>query len=179
MRELKIGMSYITKHGGEPRIIRAKGVRFNYLQFLWSRLNTIVSTAESGDYALAMKLLILDVQVLPNDIREIFEPRAKMIEQGIAIILNYQIPQLQNIPDLFIRQLLREKYLQWYCKQHYESFIKDLFITLQSKGFIEQGDYSIPLGKSHTLREEERFVEEVIETDYDQQEPLDPEKMLG
>jgi len=157
-------MSYITKSGGEPRIIRAKGVRFNYLQFLWSRLNTIQTVAENGDFSLALRLLILDIPIMPPDIRETFKERAETIEKNMQLILNYQIPQLQHVHDLFIKQLLREKYLQFYCKSHYEEFINDLFIALQDKGFIEQGDYSIIQGSSHTLRKQEQdFIDDVIE----------------
>lgn len=162
-------MSYVTKTGGEPRIIRAKGVRFNYLQFLWSRLNAIQSIAESGDFATALKLLILDIPIFPEDIRKAFEQKAKVIENGINIILSYQIPQLQNIPDLFIKQWLREKYLAYYCQEHYKEFITALFEALQDKGYIEKGDYSLLEGQSHTLRteEEEIAVEEILKGDFE------------
>ena len=158
-------MSYTTKTAHEPRIIRAKGVHFNYLQFLWSRLNAIHSIAETGDFSLALKLLILDIPILPPDLQEIFTIRAEVIDRGINRILNYQIPQLEHIKDLFIKQMLREKYLQYYCKEHYMAFIKDLFEALESKGMIEKGSYEIPEGTSHTLKAEAtepRDVEEIL-----------------
>lgn len=145
-------ITYETGKVGEPRIVRAKGVRFNYLQFLWSRINAVHGVAESGDFSLALKLLILDIPILPPDIKEMFEQRAKIIEQNINKILNYQIPHLQHIKDLFIKQMLREKYLQYYCKEHYVAFIKDLFDALKDKGLIEQADYEVLTGESHTLK---------------------------
>ena len=166
-------MSYTTKTAHEPRIIRAKGVHFNYLQFLWSRLNAIHSVAETGDFSLALKLLILDIPILPPDLQEIFGLRAEIIDKGINRILNYQIPQLQHIKDLFIKQMLREKYLQYYCKEHYIAFIKDLFDALESKGMIEKGSYEIPEGTSHTLKAEAyepREVEDILKLQFKSQE---------
>ncbi|RLF99479.1 MAG: hypothetical protein DRN49_04325 [Thaumarchaeota archaeon] len=169
-------MSYPVKTP-EARIQRAKGVKFNYLQFLWSRLNMIVKIAEAGDYALALKLLILDIPVLPADLREVFQQYAEIIENGISKIGNYEIPQLQNVPDLFIKQILRDKYLQFYCKEWYEKMITMLFEALEGKGFLWEGEYGVPVGESHTLKKDREISErEIINLRFEEEPEEEPKE---
>ncbi len=142
----------MTLRGKDAKVLKAKGVSFNYLQTIWTILGQVIKMEAAGDYASAMKMLCVNVNIFTEDVNEALGQEAELIEKGMNLIINNQIPALRAESDLFLRGIKREKLLQFYSCEHLKTFKRKLFAMLESKGYLDQQEDAVITGQSHTYR---------------------------
>lgn len=118
-------------------VIRVKGVSFNYLQFLWGNIAIIKRTQEKGQFAGALALAIELIDYLPESMKSEFEDRAAMIRNSLNLITTGRLPQIQKIPDFYIRGIYKHRLLQNYGNAALQKFISELTTKLDNIGYME------------------------------------------
>lgn len=118
-------------------VIRVKGVSFNYLQFLWGGIGQIRQQQSQGNFSGSMEMLSQFLDYLPDSMKEEFRDRAKNISLIMSAIRAGSIPQIQKIPDLYIRGIYKNRLLQTYSHQALSSFMNDMTSKLNLLGYME------------------------------------------
>jgi hypothetical protein len=118
-------------------VIRVKGVSFNYLQFLWSSIGTIKRTQEKGEFAGALALAVELIDYLPESIKKEFTERAATIKHSLNLITTGKIPQIQRIPDFYLKGIFKNRMLQRYGNAAFQQFISELTTKLDNIGYME------------------------------------------
>lgn len=132
------------------QVRKVKGVSPNYMQFLWISIGKIRQAQSEGDFAQALNLSVTLIDFLPDEFRNEFGERANQIMNSINLIVSGKIKYIQEIDDLFMRSIAKDKLLSTYSKKALSHFITTLSTKLDAKGYFEIRS-NIPEGWSHTL----------------------------
>jgi len=119
------------------QVLKVKGVSFNFLQFMWSSYGQIKQVQAKRDFATALTLLTELIRWLPDSIKEEFRSRAIQIENSINLIKSGRLPQIQKIPDFYMRGIFKNRLLQSYCDLSFKALIDDLGTKLNDLGYME------------------------------------------
>jgi len=128
-------MSQATQ--SRTQVLKVRGVSFNFLQFMWSSYGQIKQVQAKKDYATALTLLTELIRWLPDSIKEEFRNRAIQIEDSINLIKSGRLPQIQKIPDFYMRGIFKNRLLQTYCDLAFKVLIDDLGTKLNNLGYME------------------------------------------
>lgn len=118
-------------------VVRVKGVSFNYLQFLWGGIGQIRQQQSQGNFSGSMEMLSQFLDYLPDSMKEEFRDRAKKISSIMKIIKAGSLTQIQEIPDLYIRGIYKNRLLQTYSHEALSSFMNDMTSKLNLLGYME------------------------------------------
>ena len=118
-------------------VIRVKGVSFNYLQFLWSSIGTIKRTQEQGQFAGALALAVQLIDYLPESMKNEFNKKAVTIKHSLNMITSGKMPQIQRIPDFYIKGIFKKRLLERYGNAAFSQFISELTSKLDNIGYME------------------------------------------
>lgn len=118
-------------------VVRVKGVSFNYLQFLWAGLGQIRDQQSKGNFAGSLQLGVQFIDYLPDSLKEQFREEAKKISAIQELIRADALPQLKEIPDLYIRGIYRNKLLQTYSYAALEEYVNGITSALNKLGYME------------------------------------------
>lgn len=122
---------------GTAAVIKVKGVSFNYLQFLWSKIGIVRQAQEQGNFAGAMKLLASLIPYLPDSIKDTFKEKAVRIEHSMTRIRTGNVPEIKRIPDFFLRGIFKNRLLQSYGNEAFNQFMDELTTKLNKMGYME------------------------------------------
>ena len=125
------------RHQSRASVVRVKGVAFNYLQFLWSGIGQIRQQQARGNFSGAMSLAGTFIPYLPDSMKEQFRERANHIIEVMNIIKAGRLKQIQEIPDLYIRGIYKNRLLQIYSNESLNKFIDDMTTQLNQLGYME------------------------------------------
>lgn len=118
-------------------VVRVKGVSFNFLQFLWADFGKIRQQQAQGNFAGSLQLIVQFIHYLPDSMKDEFRPKAHKIAQIQELIRNDALPQLREIPDLYIRGVYRNRLLQTYSYAALEQLIDEISTALNKLGYME------------------------------------------
>jgi len=122
---------------GSAAVVRVSGVSFNYLQFLWKKLDLISRVAEQGNYPIALKLATELIPWLPESMKTEFMERAMQHQTALRYIRSNKLPQLYKIIDIQQRTSKRNWLLHAYSITALQNFIYDLTSRLDQMGYME------------------------------------------
>lgn len=124
-------------HQSTAAVVKVKGVSFNYLQFLWSQIGQIRQQQAKGNPAGAMGLMTGLIDYLPDSIKEKFRDRARRIQEIMNQISSGSLPQIQKIPDYYTKGIYKNRLLQLFSNEAFQSFVDDLTSQLNRLGYME------------------------------------------
>jgi hypothetical protein len=118
-------------------VIKVKGVSFNYVQFLWSRLGVVIQAHSKGMFSEALRLVTDLINYLPDSIKEEFKAEANAIQATMNKVKTGNVPQLKKITDYYVRGLFKKRLLENYASVALNSFIDRLTSRLNDLGYME------------------------------------------
>lgn len=126
-----------SRQQSSAAVTRVKGVSFNYLQFLWKRLDLVAHAREQGNDAVALKLATGMIAWLPKSMKDEFMDESLQIQNNLQIIRSNRLKELQKITDLHERTHKRNWLLAAYSSAALTDFINKLSNKLDALGYME------------------------------------------
>lgn len=77
------------------------------------------------------------IDYLPDSLKDEFRERIKKISNVITMLKAGSIPQIQNIPDYFIRGIYKNRLLQTYSFEALSTVLNDMTSKLNDLGYME------------------------------------------
>lgn len=115
-----------------------KEVSTNYLMFLWSQIGQIRQVQQQGNLAGAMKMVASLIPYLPKSIKNEFREKVLQIERSMEIIRAGKVPQIQKIPDFYLRGIFKNRLLQTYANEAFNQVMDELSSKLDDLGYMEK-----------------------------------------
>lgn len=125
------------------------GVSFNYLQTLWAQIGVAIKMQREGMREEALHFLAELIGWLPEDIQQEFTGLSTEILACMDVIAAGNIPELQEIDDIFLRSVMKRKILRIYSSQALTNFLAKLTKSLFDKGYY-LSKQDVTTGRSHT-----------------------------
>jgi len=78
------------------------------------------------------------IPYLPKSIKNEFREKVLQIERSMEIIRAGKVPQIQKIPDFYIRGIFKNRLLQTYAHEALDKFMDELSSKLDDLGYMEK-----------------------------------------
>jgi len=112
-----------------------KGAQFNFVSFIWKEISKIREHQTAQEYSRALKDLIELISYLPKDFQETLKFKEKAQK---TLTEMQQVNDNSSDADAYQTIISRHDSLNTYAETNLRSFISELCLKLDAKGYMEK-----------------------------------------